>query len=166
MAVIPGQLIFARSSGGRLQVGAAALVAMRQHIQEGEEAPEAGGVLLGRHLLGCDDIIVDRITLPLPGDRQSRHRCFRARKQHQETIDRAWRESDGTCTYLGEWHTHPEGDPVPSQRDWRDWQRKLRVDRYSEPIFFVIVVTTEIRAWEGRRADSIVRLEKARIVLP
>jgi integrative and conjugative element protein (TIGR02256 family) len=115
------------------------------------ERPEAGGVLLGRHLLGTSDILVDRVTEPLPGDQQSRFRFFRARRRHQMVIDRAWQESAGTQTYLGEWHTHPERVPAPSLSDRLGWHRKLLTDRFSDVMFFVIMGTQETSVWEGRR---------------
>lgn len=145
------RLTFERLDGGHFQIGSAALAVLREYVQDAADKPEAGGVLLGRHLLDEPDIIVDQVTAPLPGDRRSRTRFFRARRRHQERIDRAWQESDGTCTYLGEWHTHPEPYPTPSAIDWLNWEYKLWVDRFSEPIFFVIVGIQEIRAWEGYR---------------
>ncbi len=147
---VADRLTFARVSGERFQIGRSALVVLRQYIQTTPEKAEAGGVLLGRHILGTGDIIVDTVTAPMPGDLRSPFRFFRARLHHQEVIDRVWRESGGTCTYLGEWHTHSELCPSPSLLDRSGWQRKLLVDRFTEPIFFVIVGISETRVWEGR----------------
>jgi integrative and conjugative element protein (TIGR02256 family) len=156
-------LIYARKKVGRLQIGADAVEVMRRYIQVGEHVPEAGGVLLGRHILGTSDIVVDFVTTPLLGDRQSRFRFFRARRKHQEVIDQAWRESGGTCTYVGEWHTHPEPEPSPSLIDRLNWQHKLLRDYFSEVIFFIIVGITEIRVWEGHRYSQPVMLEQVRV---
>jgi integrative and conjugative element protein (TIGR02256 family) len=92
------------------------------------------------------------------GDRATRTRYYRARGSHQAAIDRAWAESGGTCTYLGEWHTHPERAPSPSPEDLADWRRKLTVDRYSGFLFFVIAGTEETFAWEGRHGAEVVAL--------
>jgi integrative and conjugative element protein (TIGR02256 family) len=151
-------LTFVRPGGGHFQIGSEALALMRPYVQEVPAKPEAGGVLLGRHILGTGDIIVDLITAPMLSDRQSRFRFFRARRPHQAAIDRAWRESGGTCTYLGEWHTHPEPYPTPSSIDWQNWQRKLLVDRFTEPIFFVIMGTMETHVWEGHRSSGLMSL--------
>jgi integrative and conjugative element protein (TIGR02256 family) len=129
-------------------------VAIQRFRQTEPHITEAGGVLLGRHLRDGSAIIVDNITTPLPGDRRSRTRFYRAQRRHQAVIDEAWHTSNGTCTDLGEWHTHPEPIPMPSGVDWTDWKRRLRSDQYSEPIFFVIVGTQQVAAWEGRR-DSV-----------
>ena len=104
-------------------------------------------------------MIVDDVTVPMPGDRRSRIQFFRARRRHQEAIDRAWQESSGTCTYLGEWHTHPELCPIPSLIDRLRWQQKLLRDRFSEPIFFVIVGISEVRVWERLRHHRLMPLQ-------
>jgi integrative and conjugative element protein (TIGR02256 family) len=133
---------------------------MHRYIQDAHEKAEAGGILLGRHILGTNDIIVDSVTEPMAGDWRSRSKFLRAREHHQEAIDRAWRESNGTCTYLGEWHTHPEMYPKPSSPDRLDWLRRLLVDQFTEPIFFVIVGTVEIRVWEGLRSCRLKQLQR------
>ncbi|MCC6175205.1 MAG: Mov34/MPN/PAD-1 family protein [Chloroflexi bacterium] len=144
-------LIFARPNGGRVQIGAAPLAALVAHIQDEPAKPEAGGVLLGRHIRDSNDIVVDGVTTPMAGDRRTRRRFRRGKKRHQAAIDEAWRVSNGTSTYLGEWHSHPEPLPTPSLIDRLDWGRKILFDRHADPIFFVIVGISEIRVWEGRR---------------
>lgn len=148
-------LTFARPGGGRLQLGPAALNAVDPYVQRRADQPEAGGLLLGRHILSSRDVIVDAITIPTPDDRQSRYRFFRAARAHQHSVDRAWRESGGTCTYLGAWHTHPERDPSPSRIDRLKWRRKLVTDRYTDWLFFLILGTEVARAWEGRPSGRL-----------
>ena len=156
------RLTFARSSstGGRLQISPSAFMEMRKYAQDTEEAFEAGGVLLGRHIVHTNDIIVDCITVPMQGDQQSRFRFFRSRHQHQKLIDLAWSESGGTSHYLGEWHTHPELCPLPSTLDQLGWQQKISTDQFIEPLFFVIVGTIAVRVWEGRRNHRLILLQR------
>lgn len=156
-----GPITFARAQNGRLQITPAALAAMSRHVQDRPGVPEAGGVLLGRHILNTDDIVVDSVTSPMPGDRRNRFRFVRSRRRHQAEIDRVWRESGGTSTYLGEWHTHPELHPRPSLTDRLNWQRKLLVDRFTDPIFFIIVGGAEICVWEGRHLGLATLLRQA-----
>jgi integrative and conjugative element protein (TIGR02256 family) len=148
-------LTYARAGGARFQISASAVDILRAHVQHEQTAPEAGGVLLGRHIIGTAEVIVDSVTTPMPGDKAHRVRFFRSRRAHQEAVDRAWDESKGTRTYLGGWHTHPEPVPTPSGIDWVDWRRHLLVDRYTGSLFFVIVGTREIRVWEGRRCARL-----------
>jgi integrative and conjugative element protein (TIGR02256 family) len=151
--------IFFRPNNLRLEICATAWAMIQAFVQRTPDAPEAGGVLLGRHLRDGSAIIVDAVTTPMAGDRRSRTRFYRARRRHQAAIDTAWRDSDGTCTYLGEWHTHPESVPTPSPIDWADWQRRLRDDRYTEPLFFLILGISETRTWQGWRRGVIEPLQ-------
>jgi len=149
-----GSLVFARPHSGRFQISNAALEMMHEFVQDEPHKPEAGGVLLGRHILDTRDIVVDRVSAPMPGDQQSRFRFYRAHRRHQRVIDDAWRTSGGTCTYLGEWHTHPEQCPTPSPVDEGDWRRKLATDQFSGCLFFAVVGTGATRVWEGAWHDS------------
>ncbi len=126
---------------------------------------EAGGVLLGRWLRGSEHVVVDELTTPMRGDRRGRTSFHRTARAHQQHIDRAYAESQGTCGYLGEWHTHPEPDPTPSSVDLDDWRRRLRDDRVDVPhLFFVIVGTSLTRAWRGARASiAIESLDAVRL---
>jgi integrative and conjugative element protein (TIGR02256 family) len=124
---------------------------MGRYVQDMPYKTEAGGVLLGRHLRATRDIIVDHVTEPMHGDHRTRTRFYRARHLHQEVIDQAWLQSGGTCTYLGEWHTHAEWMPIPSAIDQLTWRRKLIMDRFTGCIFFVIAGVDAVRVWEGHR---------------
>jgi integrative and conjugative element protein (TIGR02256 family) len=135
---------------------------MVKHRQDTKRKKEAGGLLVGRHLLNRVDIIVDGITEPLPGDRRTRLSFFRAPQKHQSALDLAWQVSEGTETYLGEWHTHPEEVPTPSTTDLRNWKRKLRVDVYSDVLFFVIVGTHALVVWEGVSTGKLNQLDAIR----
>ncbi len=160
--IVGKSVTFNRKDGGHFHISERALQVIHQHIQDELYKNEAGGVLLGRHILGSDDIIVDTVTEPMPGDKRERFRFFRSQYFHQYLIDRMWKESRGTCTYLGEWHTHPEQDPEPSDIDRLDWSQRLRRDQFTEPIFFVIVGTEHIRVWEGWRNKKPIQLEKSK----
>lgn len=154
----PKTLTFARPRGGRLHVGPAALATLQSYRQTELDDLEAGGVLLGRYLLHSPDIVVDRVTEPLPGDRRSRTSFHRHHAGHQALIDRAWSESGGRCAWLGEWHTHPDPSPTPSWVDCRDWRRRLRRDVFDEALFFLIVGTSVARLWEGSRTHRPISL--------
>lgn len=155
-------LVFRRARGGRLEIGPTPLSRLLAHRQSSRRDKEAGGALVGRHLKGGNDVIVDGATLPMPGDRRTRVSFQRRASGHAAAIDLAWQVSEGTQTYLGEWHTHPELRPSPSRTDFRDWSRKLHEDEYSGVLFFVIVGTEEISAWEGDPSGEVIVLHKLR----
>ncbi|HEU4412850.1 MAG TPA: Mov34/MPN/PAD-1 family protein [Polyangiaceae bacterium] len=150
---------FRRENGLKFIVNASTLVVMLSYRQRTKRDTEAGGVLLGRELLDAPHIIVDEVTVPMKGDRRWLKGFWRAQPEHQRIIDERWAASGGTCKYLGEWHTHPESVPHASLIDRLDWRRRLAYDTYDVPsLFFVIVGTTELRAWEGTREGKLTQL--------
>jgi integrative and conjugative element protein (TIGR02256 family) len=148
-------LVFSQADGSRVKLTVEVLVRLQSYAQHSLGAFEAGGVLIGRYLLDSNDIVVDDLTGPMPGDKRGRFFFHRAQTLHQQAIEKAWRASGGTRTYLGEWHTHPEPYPTPSGTDRRDWCRKLRHDQYFARLLFLIVGTTEIRGWSGTRTQQV-----------
>lgn len=97
---------------------------------------EAGGILLG-HLRG-KDVEVVAWTTPGPSDLRSLFSFERSDPRHQEAADDAWIASRGTQTWVGEWHTHPRGDVVPSDIDLKTWTKHARNEK--RPMVFVLVV--------------------------
>jgi integrative and conjugative element protein (TIGR02256 family) len=151
-------IIFSDTRGNKFELGCSALITMTEFVQIGNFKTEAGGVLLGRYIVDCEDVVVDCITPPLDGDKRSRFLFFRTAQSHQRIINHAWRSSKGICNYLGEWHTHPEPDPSPSTHDTLNWKRKLRFDKYdSDYLFFVIIGIRRINAWKGSREDGAIK---------
>lgn len=117
--------------------------------------------MLGRYIIDSQDVVIDKVSFPMPGDRATRTTFFRKKKAHQQIIDREWEASSHTCTYLGEWHTHPEPYPSPSSIDDTTWKRKLKDDIVdSDSLFFLIVGTSEMRMWEGYRRSRTISLLK------
>ena len=148
------------TNGGILKISSAPLKRMQSFVQDERNKPESGGVLLGRFIVHSKNIVVDRVTIPMVGDQKSRFHFTRAEKRHQKVIINAWNKSDGTCHYLGEWHTHPEFYPTPSRQDKRNWREILETRTFSSLyLYFVIVGEKETRIWEGnRKTKEITRL--------
>lgn len=156
--VAPGHetpILFRRPGGSCLKIDAAAAAVMRSHAQHADDALEAGGVLIGRLIVGSGAFVVDNVSSPMPEDVRSRHGITRTAAPHQRELDAAWEASGGTQNYLGEWHTHPEPDPVQSTVDLADWKKRLAEDgRGIDHIFFLIVGQKVIRAWMGLRSTG------------
>lgn len=152
-------LVFTRTSGAQVKVSAAPLAVMHGLRQRPLSRDlEAGGVLLGRYLLGTADVVIDQVTVPMRGDRQTRTQFHRDRRRHQQVIDGCWADSRGTCQYLGEWHTHPEATPSPSRTDLGDWRRRLKRDGVdTDALLFLIVGTERLLMWEGVRSSLEIR---------
>lgn len=108
--------------------------------------PEQGGILLGRVVEG--EVVVEEATVPGFGDQFGRFFFHRDRSRAQRAVDRAWRESNGTVIYLGEWHTHPEAYPTPSRRD-QEMIRNMRIQTKMEIEFLITVVVGLEGNWVG-----------------
>ncbi len=76
---------------------------------------ESGGILLGN--IYDNKMVIDKITTPKWFDISSFYSFVRNKLGHQQIIKKEWRESVGSRVYLGEWHTHSEFFPNPSDRD-------------------------------------------------
>lgn len=113
-------------------------------------SPEAGGVLIGRLIVDSLDVVLDSATPAMPHDQRSRFRIDRLDPAHQIQVNRAFENSGGT--YVGEWHTHPEAHPQPSQLDLRNWRRKSREDLYyGAGLVFMILGTEYLGIWYIKR---------------
>ncbi|HSV45168.1 MAG TPA: Mov34/MPN/PAD-1 family protein [Ramlibacter sp.] len=120
---------------------------------------EAGGVLLGRHLLDSHDVVVDEVTTPQASDRRSRFSFFRSRR-HETLARERWQMQSSTMAYLGLWHTHPESDPTPSGIDRNDWSQAVSRDTYEgNRLFFPIVGKQWIRVWTLSRRGTFRELK-------
>jgi integrative and conjugative element protein (TIGR02256 family) len=155
------ELIFKLSNGGKMKLTQDVLLLINSCVQRKADMSEAGGTMLGRFIKDSKDIVIDQVTQPMKGDRFTRYTFKRLSPLHQQIIDAAWEVSNGTCNYLGEWHTHPEPVPTPSIVDLKDWRRKLKNDVFSSRyLCFLIAGTQQICMWEGdRRTLDILKLK-------
>lgn len=155
----PQAILFRNARGHTFKLTPAVVGQLWSHAQIDKRLREAGGVLLGRYLLHTDDVVVDQITVPLKSDLRTRSGFVRGTMGHQEVVNRVWEASNGACHYLGEWHTHPEAKPSPSSIDTANWRRLLLHYRADpDPLYFVIVGTQGIAAWQGYKKP--IRLER------
>jgi integrative and conjugative element protein (TIGR02256 family) len=158
---VTGQL-FARLGGGTIYLSPPVMDRLEFHRQTGPDSREAGGVLLGRHLLDCMDLIVDDITQPSRMDKRAWAAFFRSFTHHKLALKR-WKDRNKKSAYLGSWHTHPESDPRPSSTDLSDWRKALTHDSYEgDNLYFVIVGIDHLRIWEGDRTGGIAEIEQDR----
>ncbi|MBS7690743.1 Mov34/MPN/PAD-1 family protein [Pseudomonas lalucatii] len=154
------KLVFRVTSHQRLILVEDAVNQMKAFAQHKWWHTEAGGVLLGRHLLDSGDVVVDEVTMPQSTDCRSRFSFFRSSK-HQALARERWQNQLNTMAYLGLWHTHPEVDPTPSGVDHRDWQQAVSRDEFEgERLYFPIIGTQRIRIWCLSRHGSIRELQE------
>lgn len=112
--------------------------------QADRKSLEAGGILLGYRRDPHLEVI--QITEPGYGDVRERYYFDRRDLSHQRNAIKAWRNSGRFIDYVGEWHTHPEPSPAPSNFDLQQWylsRKKTNID----PMLELIIGTEEI--WVG-----------------
>ncbi|WP_370661252.1 Mov34/MPN/PAD-1 family protein [Massilia oculi] len=149
------RLTFAVTAEQRLIITEEAVAQMLKFAQHSWYQTEAGGVLLGRHLLESEHVVIDEVTTPQRQDKRSRFGFFRSTSHHQ-LAQRKWELSKETLAYLGLWHTHPEDDPSPSGVDRHDWERAVATHTYhGGRLYFPIVGRKRIRVWTKTRTEPI-----------
>jgi integrative and conjugative element protein (TIGR02256 family) len=116
-----------------------------KYIQNEEGKPESGGILLG--LRRGAHLEVTNATVPTQFDKQSKFHFERDSKVHSHIATEMWRKSGGHITYIGEWHTHPENDPVPSSIDFHEWGKVTRGSPNQNS--FVMITVGINRLWVG-----------------
>ena len=148
------KLVFRVTSKQRLIITEHAVEQLLAHAQRRFWYCEAGGVLLGRHLLDTEDVVVDEVTVPQSSDRRTRFSFFRS-KMHEAIALERWQAEASTLAYLGLWHTHPEDSPTPRSIDRSDWKQAVSRDTFEgNRLFFPIVGTACIRVWTLTRNGS------------
>lgn len=153
------KLVFSVTPTQRLIIVRRAVEQMFTFAQRRWWHVEAGGVLLGRHLMDSNDLVVDEVTAPQSTDRRTRFSFFRSHR-HEVLARSRWTDELNTMAYLGLWHTHPEAHPTPSGVDLRDWEQAVAKDTFEgERLFFPIVGTESIRVWTKTREGPIKELK-------
>lgn len=109
-------------------------------VQNDNLKPEAGGLLLGyRH---GNNFEITKVTVPFPEDIQRRVYFERNDSNHLSIFSKLRKHSIMPISFLGEWHTHPEGNPIPSSIDLKEWQKTK--ENNTEPLIFCILGTENI----------------------
>lgn len=135
----------------RILIESTVLGQISQFRQAEHDKPESGGILLGYRREFHLHIV--EATTPQRSDRRARFHFFRRDSHHQNLAVKRWKESNQTIDYLGEWHTHPQGLPVPSQLDLVEWRK---IYNGAPPMLFIILGNRHID-WVGASMDNKLR---------
>ena len=104
--------IFRLSDAGLLLIEKSVLEGIHAYRQVGNQL-EAGGLLIG--YFRDPHLHITDLTVPGAGDCRSRFRFARKDPAHVQMLLDRHTLSDGLLNLLGEWHTHPEALPSPSE---------------------------------------------------
>ncbi|MCT7630951.1 Mov34/MPN/PAD-1 family protein [Aliarcobacter butzleri] len=107
---------------------------------------ETGGVLMGElyphsnriqitHILVCKHTTNSRYGLEL------NVACL------QKQMNKIWEDSNGTITYLGDWHTHPEFNPKPSYVDYTTFIKNYYTSKFEQNLLIYIILGLNEKIW-------------------
>lgn len=107
---------------------------------------ETGGILLG-HRNGLDIVVRDVVGAGPAAVRTATG--MRPDHEYQVgAIREAFATSDGAVTYLGDWHSHPDGNTALSDRDRRTLRNIAREqDAFCQEPALLILASDEEGAW-------------------
>ncbi|UIJ85272.1 Mov34/MPN/PAD-1 family protein [Rhizobium leguminosarum] len=98
---------------------------------------ETGGILIGFIDQG-EAVVCEANGMP-SGSRFGLHSFWRAAGHLSYVLRKRWQEKRH---YLGEWHTHPNGSPTPSDTDRKTMEGISRNPSYACPEPLLIIVGT------------------------
>lgn len=116
-----------------------ALDTITAEVHLGGTRLETGGILLGHEDSGACTTAIAIAGGPGPGAvRQPRH-FSRDSKHAQQLASRAWESH--RAQWIGEWHTHIHGPPVPSATDLTTYITHMRDPELNFVRFVSLIVT-------------------------
>lgn len=127
---------FCSSEGAKVKLSKAAIVDMID-IADRAKGKETGGILIGFYSSDLSSAWIEGVT-PAPDDSRAGLTWFiRGRLGLKKLLKRRW--NDGSH-YLGEWHSHPEQSPAPSDDDLRALYNIARDPSYActRPILAIL----------------------------
>jgi integrative and conjugative element protein (TIGR02256 family) len=131
---------------------------------------ETGGLLMGYWDTAADTAVVTAIVGPGPKAKQSRTSLIPDHTYQEQEIARIYAESGRVTTYLGDWHSHPNGAPRPSRIDRRTLRRIVRSESARLKCSLMMIVSggplwvlTGWAAFKTSRIIPVVRVTSARL---
>ena len=103
---------------------------------------ESGGIILGS-VYENNRIYIDKLSLPTKFDKSSRNTFDRDQKIAQIIVDFEYYNSKGEIIYLGEWHTHPEKNPLPSNVDAKMIKQQFKDNKINEDFLILLIQGTD-----------------------
>lgn len=103
---------------------------------------ESGGIVLG-YVHEDNNIYILKVSQPNTSDKASRYGFERDKKAAQIIVNSKFYESEGKVIYLGEWHTHPEPNPLPSSVDIKMIKQQYKNNKINEVFLILLIQGTE-----------------------
>ena len=104
---------------------------------------ETGGILVGFYTESLNKAVVQDVFGPPPDSKRGKTWFFRGILGLQQKLNALWRRK---VYYLGEWHFHPFGSPVPSEADIRQMRSVATSNDYRCPEPILVIIGGDPRA--------------------
>jgi integrative and conjugative element protein (TIGR02256 family) len=118
--------------------------------EAGRRAPdESGGILLGYP--GRDDPGIVSVLFEIGPGPNAMHKPYRFEPDgpwQEREIAAAYERSDRIATYLGDWHSHPDGSPRPSGLDRATARKIARTPEARCPHPLIVILADGKRKWD------------------
>lgn len=134
MSILEAQACYEMSPNRYLLIDKISIRRMQKYCQLTPNSVESGGLLYGFER--TPHLQITGITTPHPQDNQSRFRWERCDAAHLSEVTSV-QVKIGAC-YLGEWHTHPEDYPRPSNLDINEWEKIAK--KFPSYVYAFIIV--------------------------
>lgn len=120
------------------------------------EGFERGGIIVGRQFEDNTYDVVDFIECEYIS--QDKHSLIRDNIALNNELQKRYNE-DNTLTYLGDWHTHPEEEPIPSKLDILTHQDRFNTSVLAVSDLFDIIIGRDnhyIKSYDGVMLSDVV----------
>lgn len=146
---------FALPNGTVLRFIPEVATVLSKYGQSKATSKEAGGMLFARFGVGL--VSIEHVTTPSLFDFRSRF-AFRPSLAHQRDV--IMKQFSMGLHFIGEWHTHPQEQPQPSQQDIDTARECLAESKHELNAFVVVVLGVNAaisNAWVGLVSEEEVR---------
>ncbi|WP_419233454.1 Mov34/MPN/PAD-1 family protein [Gordonia sp. CPCC 205515] len=110
---------------------------IRAELSQTDDGRETGGILLGQ--TARDTATIQHAGRPGPRAIRTLTSFSRDRNYSQAFADACW--SYDHSVWIGEWHSHPTGPPIPSNKDSETYEQLLADPDLDFDVFISIIVT-------------------------
>lgn len=130
-----------------IRISSPAKISMSDERKKAKKV-ETGGLLFGRIDVLKRTLHVTRAVPPPPDSQGSQYAFHRGIEDVPELVERITRLTGGQINYVGEWHTHPRGRPIPSPTDLQAVNEiRSNLDRVGRPTHIIIVAPKGLASW-------------------
>ncbi|MBS5865459.1 Mov34/MPN/PAD-1 family protein [Coriobacteriaceae bacterium BV3Ac1] len=143
--------------GQQVEIESKVFEVVKRYLQVSLCLPESGGAIFGRESPDGSLLVINHITEPMDGDKQSRRHFDRLDTGHGKRFTQLNTEAN-IYAYVGDWHTHPQAIPKPSTQDRRNWTDLLEMDVTRKVQYHLIAGTREARVWSSGPSIGDIRM--------